>query len=60
VPPEVALQRKPETPREQVLRGAQLIRDLHWPATTRVVDLDAAQPLDEVILQAKRAVWSAL
>ncbi len=60
VPAEVALQRKPETPREQVVRGAQLIRDLRWPATTRVVDLDATQPLEQVIVQAKRAVWSAL
>ena len=60
LPPEVALRRKPETPREQVLRGGQLIRDLRWPATTRVVDLDATQPLAEVIVQAKQAVWSSL
>ena len=60
VPAEVALRRKPETPPEQVARGAQLIRDLRWPATTRVVDLDATQPLDQVIVQAKRAVWAAL
>ena len=60
VPPEVALRRKPETPREQVERGAQLLRELRWPATTRVVDLDATLPLDEVIVRAKRAVWDAL
>jgi hypothetical protein len=60
LPPEVALQRKPETPREQVIRGGQLIRDLRWPATTRVVDLDATRPLNEVLLLAKRAVWAAL
>jgi len=60
VPVEVALARKPETPPEQVRRGGQLIRDLRWPATTRVVDLDATRPLDEVIVQAKRAVWAAL
>jgi thymidylate kinase len=60
VPPEVALTRKPETPREQVLRGTRLVRDLTWPATTRVVDLDATQPLDQVILRAKRAVWEAI
>jgi hypothetical protein len=60
VPPEVALRRKPETPREQVERGARLLRELRWPATTRVVDLDATLPLDEVIVRAKRAVWAAL
>jgi hypothetical protein len=60
VPPDVALQRKPESPREQVERGARLLRDLRWPATTRVVDLDATQPLAQVIVEAKRAVWSAL
>jgi thymidylate kinase len=60
VPPEIALRRKPETPSAQVERGAQLLRDLRWPATTRVVDLDATLPLDQVIVRAKRAVWAAL
>ncbi len=60
VPPDVALARKPETPRDQVLRGVRLVRDLRYPATTRVLDLDATRPLAEVILAAKRAVWDAL
>jgi thymidylate kinase len=60
VPPDVALARKPETPREQVLRGVRLVRDLRYPATTRVLDLDATRPLADVILAAKRAVWDAL
>lgn len=60
VPPEVALARKPETPPEQVLRGIRLVRDLRWPDTTRVVDIDATQPLARVILLAKRAVWEAI
>lgn len=60
LPPEIALRRKPETPRDQVLRGARLVQDLRWPATTRVLDLDASQPLDQVVLHAKRAVWGAM
>jgi len=60
VPADVALQRKPETPRQQVLQGIELVRSLRWAAPTRVVDLDATRPLDEIILEARRAVWEAI
>jgi hypothetical protein len=52
--------RKPETPAEQVRRGIEVIRGLQFPHPTRVVDLDAEQPLAQVILQAKRAVWETI
>lgn len=60
VRPEIALQRKPETPVDQVRHGIDVIRGLRFPPTTRVVDVDAEQPLDHVVLQAKRAVWEAI
>ena len=60
VRPEVALQRKPETPADQVRHGIDVIRGLRFPPTTRVVDVDAEQPLDHVVLQAKRAVWESI
>ena len=60
VRPEIALQRKPETPVDQVRNGIDVIRGLRFPPTTRVVDLDAEQPLDHVVLQAKRAVWESI
>lgn len=60
VTPEIALQRKPETPGEQVRQGIEVIRGLRFPPTTRVVDLDGEQPLDQVLLEAKRAVWETI
>jgi thymidylate kinase len=60
ITPELASRRKPETPREQVRTGVDLLRRLSYPSTTRVVDIDASRPLPEVLLQAKQAVWDAL
>lgn len=60
VRPEIALQRKPETPVDQVRHGIDVIRGLRFSPTTRVVDLDAEQPLEHVVLQAKRAVWESI
>lgn len=60
LPPDIALRRKPETPPEQVAQGMELLRNLRWSAATKVVDLDATQPLEHVLLAAKRAVWEIL
>jgi hypothetical protein len=60
VSPEVASRRKPETPPEQLRTGIDMVRQLQFPATTRVLELDAEQPLDQVLLQAKRAVWESI
>jgi len=60
VSPEVASRRKPETPPEQVRTGIDMVSRLQFPPTTRVLELDAEQPLDQVVLQAKRAVWESI
>ncbi|HXJ31629.1 MAG TPA: hypothetical protein VNG35_13370 [Gemmatimonadales bacterium] len=60
VTPATASARKPETPAEQVRKGIEVIRGLQFPLPTRVVDLDAEQPLAQVMLQAKRAVWETI
>jgi thymidylate kinase len=60
VTPETASARKPETPAEQVRRGIEVIHGLRFRHATRVVDVDAEQPLAHVILQAKRAVWETI
>ena len=60
VTPELAARRKPQAPREQILTGAELLSLVSYPATTRVVDIDASQPLGQVVLQVKRAVWDAI
>jgi hypothetical protein len=60
ISPEVAARRKPETPWEQLRTGIEMVRRLAFPPTTRVVDLDAEQPLPTVLLLAKRAIWEAI
>ena len=60
VTPEVAARRKPETPAEQLHTGIDLVRRLRFPPTTRVVELDAEQPLPSVLLAAKRALWEVI
>jgi hypothetical protein len=60
VSPEEASRRKPETPADQVRRGVELLLRLRFPSTTRVVDLNAEEPLSDVVLKAKQAVWDTI
>jgi thymidylate kinase len=60
VSPEVAARRKPETPLRQVESGIEMVRQLTFPPTTKVIDLDAEQPLPTVLLAAKRRLWESL
>ena len=60
ISPQLASQRKPETPAQQLRTGVRMVQGLRFPSTTTVVDLDAGQPLHLVVLQAKRAVWESL
>lgn len=60
VTPEVALARKPESPAGVVRQKVAAIQSLQFPAQTMVVDIDATQPLSDVLLKAKWAVWESL
>lgn len=60
VSPEVAKRRKPETPVELLRTGIEVVERLEFPPTTRVVDVDAEQPLAHVLLEVKRAVWESV
>lgn len=60
VAPEIALRRKPDTPADRLRQKARVVSLLRYPPGTRVVEVDAGQPLDSVILQVKRAVWESL
>jgi energy-coupling factor transporter ATP-binding protein EcfA2 len=55
-----SLERKPETPEEQLRTGIELSRRLQFPAATTIVDVDADLPLATVVRQVKRAVWECL
>jgi thymidylate kinase len=60
LPADIALQRKPDTPPDRLRRKVEIVALLQFPATTRVVDVDATEPLDQVLLRVKHAVWESL
>ncbi len=60
VSPEVALERKPARSEAQLRRKVEVIRQLRYPRGTRVVEIDADLPLEQVLLDVKRAVWESL
>jgi len=60
VPFDAARRRKPDTPPDQLRRKIEIVAALRYPATTRVIELDASQPLESVLLDVKRIVWESL
>jgi hypothetical protein len=60
VTPAVAVGRRPEMSLEAVAKRVRAVRSLPFPRTTRVVELSADAPFDEVAKAAKRFVWDEL
>jgi hypothetical protein len=60
VSPEVSAGRKQDMPPESLARRADTVRAVGFEASTRVVEVDADQPLEEVLLRVRRAVWEML
>ena len=60
VSPEVAVARKPGMRAEEIQRRIGALVSLRYPAATRVVDLDADRPWEEVLLDCKARVWEIL
>jgi thymidylate kinase len=60
VPLHIAQARRANTPIEQLSQKAQEIRALQFPGAGRTVDIDASQPLEQVLLDVKRALWACL
>lgn len=56
----VALARKPDTPPQRLREKLDVTRRLRYPNGTRVVDVDADQPLERVLREVQRAIWEAL
>jgi thymidylate kinase len=59
VPVEIAVARKPGHNRGAIQRKCDLTVALEFPRSV-VVDVDAARPLDEVLLDCKRILWRHL
>jgi thymidylate kinase len=60
VSPDVTLRRKPGMRPDDVRRRIEAVRQLAYPETAHVVEIDADAPLDRVLLQVKQAVWDRL
>jgi hypothetical protein len=60
VSPEVAVVRKPGMRAEEIQRRLGALASLRYPAETRVVEVDADRPWEEVLLECKRRVWEIL
>jgi hypothetical protein len=60
VSPEVAVVRKPGMRAEEIQRRLGALASLRYPAETRVVEVDADRPWEEVLLDCKRRVWEIL
>jgi thymidylate kinase len=60
VAPEIAWRRKPERSLASLRERTEAIRALRFPPRTRVVEVDASQPLDRVLLEVKHAIWESL
>jgi hypothetical protein len=60
VTPEVALNRKADAGIEEYRRRVAAIKSFNYPATTKVVLINANEPLEEVLIKAKRSIWEEL
>lgn len=60
VSPEVAASRKDDMSLDMLRARAAAIRALSFPDATRVVEIDADQPLELVLAATRRAIWEAL
>jgi hypothetical protein len=57
VRPEVAQRRKPDMQLQELEKRAAAIRSLRFPDVTETVDIDAEEPLEQVVRGIRRCVW---
>ncbi len=60
VTPEEARRRKPDTGPGEVERRRTAVRKMDYGPGCEVLEIDATRPLQEVLLQVKRAIWDHL
>lgn len=59
VPDEVALNRKPDHSLENIRSKGEITRKLRF-TRSKVIDIDASAPIEDVIKSVKKAVWESL
>ena len=60
ISPEIAVARKPDMTSAEITRRDEAIGSMSWGERTRVVDVDASQPLDDVIREVLLAIWEEI
>ncbi len=60
ISPEVAVQRKPDMALEECARRRAAVAALDWGPRCQHRVIDAEQPLEQVLLEVKRAIWAQL
>lgn len=60
ITPEVASRRKQNMHIEDIRRRVEAVKSLQYPPETRIVDVNADESLDQVILGVKQAVWERI
>jgi thymidylate kinase len=58
-PVEVALERKPDHDPDSIAAKVELTRNIKFGGAP-IVEIDAAKPLNEVLLEVRRHVWSVI
>ena len=59
ISPDVSFKRKPQHRRQMIEAKSQALRQFDWESLP-TTEIDANQPLDQVLLQAKAVVWDLL
>jgi len=57
VRPDVAQRRKPDMQLQELEKRAEAIRSLRFPDVTETVDIDAEEPLEQVVRRIRRCIW---
>lgn len=60
VGPDVAMQRKTDTPQDMVLRKIRVVRELEFGQQTNAVSINASAPLEQVDLLVKQLLWEMI
>jgi thymidylate kinase len=60
VSPEVSARRKQDGSLDSLARRVDVVHRVQFPAGVKVAQVDANQPIEQVLLEVKRMVWEAL
>jgi len=60
VTPEVSARRKRDVSLDSLVSRVEVVKRVQFPERSRLAQVDADQPIEQVLLEVKRAIWEAL